>query len=630
MATETVDLEYRANISQLLSELKRLTPMSEKEFKSLAKGIDTQLKRTEKSAKRAAKNNKKNFKGLEDAAGEADSVLQGLSATLDVIDPRLGAVARLAGDLSGGLEAAARAGSGLGLYLGAAGAAVTALGAAWFYLQQEEEKANDEIERSRNELNDMIRLTDQMAAAKLELRIASGELTDEEIRQARAAQKSEAVYGAALKASRERYGETKIAAEQAAAALADLEENQSSLAGKMTAGKTSVRGVNVELENARSVAQDTATAYAGATGELRNLNAQSEKYTEIVAATDLENFRNGQQGSAAAVRDTSGALAELDAIASGAYQSRLSGEELILSRLEEEYEQIRDLEEATGDHDRAIRARTEVSLAAGAEIDAINEDAHNAEMKRIADLGREKDAQAARDIATAKQTAQEIQDAYLNLADSVAGSIGDVFQITVDKLAETFRDTKDEFLSLSEDASNAERRALLAQLKEEKKAAEEAWRVSQGLAISQALISGAVASVGAWETAKANPVIAIPLMAAVAAQVAAQIAVIGSQSPSFHSGGIIGGADPSARQITARRGEGVLTAQGVAAAGGRTGLDTLNRGASPNAPVLLELRVGNDLSSQILYDGSRGPGKGRQLTRGLRARGRSNPYRRGA
>ncbi len=626
MATETVDLEYRANISQLLSELKRLTPMSEKEFKSLAKGIDTQLKRTEKSAKRAAKNNKKNFKGLEDAAGEADSVLQGLSATLDVIDPRLGAVARLAGDLSGGLEAAARAGSGLGLYLGAAGAAVTALGAAWFYLRQEEEKANDEIERSRRELNDMIRLTDQMAAAKLELRIASGELTDDEIRQARASEKAAGVYGNAIAAARDRYGETQKAASEAARAVDQFGASWTVLLGPFAGGILAAKQFADASENIEA----TKNASASAAGELQNLTAQAAKYEEIVATTDLENYRNAQQGSAAAVRDTSGALAELDAIADGAYRSRLSGEALIIAQLGEELARIEELEAAQGQYYIAIRARQEVEQTAQHEIDALKKAAYDEERARLAAIGREKDAEAARDIARAEQTAQETQDAYLNLADSLAGAIGDVFGITADKLAETFRDTKDELLSLSENVSNAERRALLAQLKAEKKAAEDVWRISQGLAISQAIISGAVASVGAWQTARGNPVIAIPLMAAVAAQVAAQIAVIGSQSPSFHSGGIIGGADPSARQITARRGEGVLTAQGVAAAGGRTGLDTLNRGASPNAPVLLELRVGNDLSSQILYDGSRGPGKGRQLTRGLRARGRSNPYRRGA
>ena len=51
------------------------------------------------------------------------------------------------------------------------------------------------------------------------------------------------------------------------------------------------------------------------------------------------------------------------------------------------------------------------------EIDALKKAAYDEERARLAAIGREKDAEAARDIARAEQTAQETQDAYLNLAD---------------------------------------------------------------------------------------------------------------------------------------------------------------------------------------------------------------------
>ena len=62
---------------------------------------------------------------------------------------------------------------------------------------------------------------------------------------------------------------------------------------------------------------------------------------------------------------------------------------------------------------------------------------------------------------------------------------------------------------------------------------------------------------------------------------AASAATIATQSPpSFHTGGVL---QPDERMIKARAGEGVLTPQGVAAVGGRDGLDKLNTGRGGSA-----------------------------------------------
>ena len=55
MARETVDLEFRANIARLQADLAKVPGITEKEAKKMVKALDSQLKRAERSAKKAGK-----------------------------------------------------------------------------------------------------------------------------------------------------------------------------------------------------------------------------------------------------------------------------------------------------------------------------------------------------------------------------------------------------------------------------------------------------------------------------------------------------------------------------------------------------------------------------------------------
>ena len=70
---------------------------------------------------------------------------------------------------------------------------------------------------------------------------------------------------------------------------------------------------------------------------------------------------------------------------------------------------------------------------------------------------------------------------------------------------------------------------------------------------------------------------------------AAQIALIASEEPSFHMGGLVGGSSlaPDERRITAKSGEAVLSTQAVQRLGGEAGINALENGAGASPIVVV-------------------------------------------
>ena len=157
-----------------------------------------------------------------------------------------------------------------------------------------------------------------------------------------------------------------------------------------------------------------------------------------------------------------------------------------------------------------------------------------------------------------------------------------------------------------------ERAAQIAQLQEVMGKAQEfagassemmkAFNMQQAAAVLQATINGAVAITKTL--AELGPV-GIPLSALIAGTTAAQIAVIQSQKPSFHQGGIISGDGDQA--ITAQGGEAVLNRNAVANLGAG-GVDTLNAGAGMGGSVTVNIVYRQQLFNQMVIDNIKGGG----------------------
>ena len=203
-------------------------------------------------------------------------------------------------------------------------------------------------------------------------------------------------------------------------------------------------------------------------------------------------------------------------------------------------------------------------------------------------------------------------------------------------IAESVREGQDALDQLDEQIENAQtarekrrlllqKQAIAAKVEEEKQAARTAFAISKAAAISQAVIQGALAVVTAL--AMGGP----PLAIAAGITAGISIAAIAAEPPpSFHSGGMVAAAAPD--EITARllRSEAVLSPQGVAAAGGESGVRDLNRGgAGVDRPIVSVLQVRSRTVDAMISDNLRtrqGP-----LTDALRAArpralGRHNPF----
>ena len=159
--------------------------------------------------------------------------------------------------------------------------------------------------------------------------------------------------------------------------------------------------------------------------------------------------------------------------------------------------------------------------------------------------------------------------------DTVWSQIGDQVEAQGEHLNTFFSGVEEGATVLAEHlAEGARKRAM------------QVFRIQQGAAMSQAVISGALAIAKVTEQLGVFAPVAI---AGVVASTAAQVATIAAEQPSFDTGGIIGTGGGSARTpdqvvIRALPGEAVLNRQ-AADRLGPAGVDRLNAGGGPEVVV---------------------------------------------
>lgn len=129
-----------------------------------------------------------------------------------------------------------------------------------------------------------------------------------------------------------------------------------------------------------------------------------------------------------------------------------------------------------------------------------------------------------------------------------------------------------------------------------KKTMRDLFAAQKAVAISDIVIAGAVGIANAF---KIDPIFGGIMAAVIGANTAVQIATVASESPSFHTGGMIParGLQPDETPIRALSGEGVVSRRGMAA------LDALNRGEGMTAAppvVVYGARVFNDVDADLV------------------------------
>ena len=218
---------------------------------------------------------------------------------------------------------------------------------------------------------------------------------------------------------------------------------------------------------------------------------------------------------------------------------------------------------------------------------------------------------------------RDVSNAIGSIAMAAMDAIGAATQAVYEEKAQAFRETSDRIADIDEalqgdleegarEQLEAEKAMLLEQAAAEKEAALDAWRANKAVSIGSAVISTALAVINALTT--------VPFPAGVVAAVAAGIAgavsiaaIASEQPPQLHSGGMVPSLGSAAQasdevMVRARRGEALLSPQGVAAAGGEGGVAALNSGGGGQGGSTVNLiRIGPRTTEAIVHDTLRVP-----------------------
>ena len=195
-----VDVSFRADISNLSQQLALIPGITKKEAKEMVKGLESEIKKAEKAAIKAAKNTEKawgktqgqfkqskqatnelsdGMKGLKDQSGETDSVLKAFGGAIGTISPEAERAFTVLGDLSGGVEALARSSVGLIGPIALVTAAVGAGAFAWNHYKEELEEAEEKASNMAKAADDMAQAVSSFKAdaaiLELETLVATGE-----------------------------------------------------------------------------------------------------------------------------------------------------------------------------------------------------------------------------------------------------------------------------------------------------------------------------------------------------------------------------------------------------------------------------------------------------------------------
>jgi hypothetical protein len=523
-------INLKADISELRKALQSIEGITAKEARAMAKELEKGFIKAEKAAKKAATGSKQGWSKMSkeidkstrslkdnvDAAGDADSVMMGLGGALDLVNPALGDMARTAGDALAGVEALGKGAMFSNPIFIALAVTAAAVGAAYVYLKEQEETAAEAAKEHK-------RVRDALHDSFLQ--------GEERLKQLRfQVQEQEGAFS-----------EMDAAMERA--------ENQARSAFAPTLSK-----LNDELEKQTKIWDDLGVEYGKsreATGAAQDAFEKQKKVVIEVNNAIAHQGKLQREMETLLKRQAKNTIDYSDAVHETTVAAEEASEaEAAMSEARRAAEKAaQDATKATKDQEKALNALNKAAEKASKKAAKEHEDAW-AQAQAAVEANNEKTRQREAE-ADAKAAAQKV--ATINTSLDLIGSL----QSTASELS----------TRLAEEGSE-----------EAKKAAIIAFNVAKAAGIGEIAIHTAVAAMRAY--ADLPPPANVIASASYVALGAVNAGLVAAQPPpSFHSGGMIGGA-PDERLVTARAGEGVLTPQGVNAIGGPAGLAAANRGSA--------------------------------------------------
>jgi hypothetical protein len=628
MADETVNISIQADIRALRDELAKMPNVGDKEARKLVNNLTKQYKAAEKAAKDAAKKSaqawEKSLKATGDASKQALSLMGGAFGQIGQVaielGGKLGAVAGPAGIAAAGIAAL-----GIGAVAGAkalvgiaeaadaaakrlvdAGRAaelppgalesIEAYRVATADLRAELDRltvvlgsdvakeitgaiqlyfdVRDAVEAARAKVAEFTAgnelLADQLAVVQVQLRVV----------QALASFGSSEI-AAGLRAYADSAEDAGEATDDFAVTTSDLRLVEGEAAAEAAYRAEVTDAVTAATEAAAKATRD----YAGATSEAASADAEW-----VLGLGTVEQLEADLAAAHLARAEAAAEAGRIEAEAAAAAQAAEAERMAALAAEVEEFE--------------ALAAEVQESLAEGLD------EWWQQQIDKLAEIG-EAAVGTFNDIAGLIQTQndlliasaqEEIERREENLESWKEGELE-----RIDQMLETGEISGKQAIlerrRIREEAAER-RRAMRQRTRDERQAAIDAFEANQAWAISATVINGIAAGVRAF--AELGPIAGAITAAGLAATTAASIAQIEAQDPpSFEVGGMVTdraggrGTTPDHRTIQARDDEAVLTGRGVSTAGGRAGVERLNRGEAW-APVINLVVDGRTVASATI------------------------------
>jgi len=577
-----VQFSFSADTAEFNADLKKIGSNLDTVNKA-GEGVGNDLGRNlKKSSTEAAKG----LDAFTDSAGDADSVLQGLAGALDMVSPELAGVTRLVGDAAGGVEALSKGALLSGPVLGAAAAAVAALGAAYFLLQSDLAEAEAAMESAADEASKAQDVYDSFRksidAVRTSYQVFTGVLdeVDQAVEEATAQIQKETKAQVLSQAKRIEgtKAELALANEKIQANLTDIDAQKEATAqrdrlierlGKERAALQGIEEVREEaiLQSEFVIRskdnEEKATKELAATEKARaDANREAAKAQAELDKAKAKRDREADQAAKARLS----AIDQLSKIEQAATVASLDGLDRLLEQQRIELEQLKEIQRA---HENNAEVKT-----ASREAEAALAQKH---AKELADLDAKfSEESAKRDRESAEAAAAErakVQTEMVSASVELATAVEEATAMILD----------------NESAASGEAARRIFQINKAAALVNIAIRVAEGMATAASLPppvdvikAGAVAATGAMATAS----------------------VVAQKPPQFHSGGMA----PDERDIRVTKNEGILNSTAMGRIGGEEGLNDLNRGGGTTQTIVVQNKYTHRAFDTVVQDNLRRPG----------------------
>ena len=606
---KSIEISYRADLKQLLNELKKMPGMSEQEAKKMVSQLDRQLKQAEKAAQRTGKNTARGMREVDRAtkiatnsmrqfrtAGRnADRIFGELSTGLELVSPELGAMAGFASQASSGIEALGRAIGGanpmlLAITVAAAGAAL-----AYQFFSVDAKEVEEQAKKTTEKLKELADATAGIEGsanqARLELGVLKGEISalDAEILQNEfdireqqqagldAAKEQTQVFRDALALVSKRQKANEGLSEQETIQLHALEKSldvlkdlgsldEKTLAGKLTRVKAEERltqEIVNHLKEERRL-KDIVEEQINASEQLiiekqRQKDAAEAERKQSKAAAEAEKARAkaAAEMRAAALKEQAEQkrmLAEVDKIQTDINKKFMNEGEIIAQNYDAQIERLREIQ---GELNGQIDIEKEIADLKFLKANELYEFQYEQEAK-IAEARKKRDN-------AEMQRRKQIIALNMDFASSLIGSYGAITG-AVGQLYENLGQEQAE-VALRLFALNKSAEIANIAMITSRGIAEASARFA-GRPVRKALAIGGVVVAGATQTA----------------------AVASTPPPTFDMGGMIGNFDtprPGDTLIRATAGEAILDTATVQRIGGAEGVRALQNGGAMAPQVIV-------------------------------------------